>query len=137
MPALALCLARAGASVVIATAQFSLSWTHSIEKIRWDEDWRVTPVGLQIVEARVRGSGAGMEPPADAVWRDGAWVYRPALAPQAQVTLAASNYTADHTLCANSRCAALHAWIPGDAPVTMRACMLPDAGKPTDGAPSN
>ena len=135
MPALALCLARAGASVVIATAQFSLSWTHSIEKIRWDESWQVTPAGLVVTQATIRGSGAGMEPPADAVWRDGAWWYRPTLPPQPQVTLAASDYTADHTLCALGRCAPMHEWIVGSGPVTMRAC-TPPAGTAAENSPA-
>ena len=30
----------------------------------WEEDWRASPAGLELVEARVQGSGAGMEPPA-------------------------------------------------------------------------
>ena len=36
---------------------FTLAWTHSIEKIRWEEDYRVTPSGLLLGEARVKGSG--------------------------------------------------------------------------------
>lgn len=125
MPALALCLARAGASAVLSTAQFNLAWTHSIEKTRWEERWQVTPAGLVITEASVRGSGAGMEPPPDAVWHDGAWWYRPTLPPQAQVTLAASDYAPDHRLCALGRCAPLGQWVAGTGPVTLRACAAP------------
>jgi hypothetical protein len=47
----------------LALAAFTLVWTHSIEKVDWQEDWHVTPDGLELVQARVKGSGAGMEPP--------------------------------------------------------------------------
>ncbi|MFX6230366.1 DUF1850 domain-containing protein, partial [Acinetobacter baumannii] len=30
----------------LAVAAFTLSWTHSVEKVEWQEDWRVTPQGL-------------------------------------------------------------------------------------------
>ena len=46
--------------------------------------------GLQIVEARVEGSGAGMEPGEGAVLRDGWWIYKPELPPQREIVLAAS-----------------------------------------------
>jgi len=52
--------------VVLSIAAFTLVWTHSIEKIDWQEDWRITPQGLELVQARVKGSGAGMEPPPEA-----------------------------------------------------------------------
>ena len=55
---------------------FTLAWNHTIEKIRWEEDYRVTPDGLLLGEARVKGSGAGMEIPDDAELRDGAWHYQ-------------------------------------------------------------
>jgi hypothetical protein len=38
---------------------------HSVEKVEWQEDWRIIISKLKIVDARVKGSGAGMEPPAD------------------------------------------------------------------------
>ena len=64
---MSLCILAAGKTTVLAVSAFTLSWTHSVEKTRWEEDWRVTPAGLEIVEARVKGSGAGMEPPEGAV----------------------------------------------------------------------
>lgn len=127
MAALALCLVRGAATVVVAASQFTLAWTHSIEKTRWEEDWRITPAGLDIVEARIRGTGAGMEPPAGAVRRDGVWHYRPALPPQHDFTLAASDYTPDHTLCVGQTCRPLSGWIPGSGPVRFAACESPSA----------
>ena len=68
---LSLCLASAGLVKALSIATFTLVWTHSIEKTDWQEDWRVTPQGLELVRARVKGSGAGMEPPPEARLVDG------------------------------------------------------------------
>jgi len=57
------CVAAGGLVVALATNAFTLAWTHSIEKIRWEEDYRVENGRLRLVEARIAGSGAGMEPP--------------------------------------------------------------------------
>ena len=65
-----LCLGLAGVVWAVHPA-FTLAWNHTIEKIRWEEDYRVTPDGLLLGEARVKGSGAGMEIPDDAGLRDG------------------------------------------------------------------
>lgn len=121
---LGLCLVRGAATVALAASQFQLSWMHSIEKIRWTEDWRVTPAGLVIEQASVRGSGAGMEPPEGALWRDGAWWYRPSLPPQPAFVLAASEFTPDHTLCVNHACKPLRDWAPGRGPVRFEPCAV-------------
>ena len=61
----------------LLVAQFgddiTLRWSHSIQKTVWEEDYRREGDALRLVAARVRGAGAGMEPPADAVLKDGAW----------------------------------------------------------------
>ncbi len=108
-----LCLASGALAAAIATQAFTLAWTHSIEKLRWEEDWRIEGGALQIVAARIKGTGAGMEPPEDAVLRDGAWHYRPALAPLYGLTLAHSPYTAGYELCARGACRPLAAYLPG------------------------
>ena len=68
----------------VATERFTLAWTHSIEKVRWEEDYavvatpgRAAPPELRALSARVKGSGAGMEPPPDAVLKDGWYSYTP------------------------------------------------------------
>jgi hypothetical protein len=38
---MSLCLAAGALSAVLAINAFTLSWIHSIEKIRWEEDWRI------------------------------------------------------------------------------------------------
>lgn len=128
MPALmpALCLALAAtlgsAPVIIPTlptATFTLAWTHSIEHQRWEEDYTVTPAGLRLVRARVRGSGAGMEPAPDARREGGWYVWEPAAAPVAELRLTRSDYTADYALCLPGQpCAPLSHWLPSDGGVT-------------------
>jgi len=77
-----LCLGLAGVVwAQVPTADFTLAWTHTIEKIRWEEDYRVTSDGLLLGEARVKGSGAGMEIPDGAELRDGTWHYQRQLPP--------------------------------------------------------
>jgi hypothetical protein len=49
-----------------------------VEKTEWRETWRVEGRELVLDEGRVRGSGAGMDPPEGAVLQDGWWVYRTA-----------------------------------------------------------
>ena len=102
---MSLCILAAGKTVTLSIAAFTLSWTHSVERTRWEEDWKVLPSGLQVVEARIKGSGAGMEPPEGAVLRDGWWVYAPKVNPQRRVVLAASGATgAGWTLCTVQGC---------------------------------
>src|SRR5450759_3682166 len=126
MPVLGICLGAGALHAFIATTQFTLAWTHSIEKIRWEEDYRVVGGNLDLTEARVRGSGAGMEPPAGAVLRDGAWHYRPALPPQAALHLARSTYVQDYEVCVDGVCRPLANWIPVSAgTTTVNACTGP------------
>lgn len=118
---MSLCIAAGGKAVTMAVAAFTLSWTHSVERSRWEEDWRVTPAGLEIVEARVKGSGAGMEPAEGARLVDGWWVYAPKLKPQPSIVLAASGATgAGWTLCAAGRCTTLGA--EAGETVVIKAC---------------
>ena len=118
MPVLGISLGAGALHAFIATTQFTLAWTHSIEKIRWEEDYRAVSGSLELTEARVRGSGAGMEPPAGAVLRDGAWHYRPALPPQAALHLARSTYVRDYEVCVDGVCRPLVDWIPVSAGTT-------------------
>jgi hypothetical protein len=118
---MSLCIAAAGKTTVLAASFFTLSWTHSVEKTRWEEDWKVTPAGLEIVAARVKGSGAGMEPPEGAVLRDGWWTYVPDLPASPSLVLAASGATASAwRLCAGETCLDLGA--EAGEPVSLRAC---------------
>src|SRR5712671_5602453 len=52
---LSLCLASAGVVKTLSIAAFTLVWTHSIEKVEWQEDWRLTPQGLELVQGARQG----------------------------------------------------------------------------------
>ena len=123
----ALCLALAGTGLVLASVpaeRFTLSWTHSVERTEWREEWRIADGRLALESARVRGGGAGVEPPPDARVEGGWVVWRPGIAPQERVVLAASDHTADHRLCVGGLCRALRDWLggKGDGPIELRAC---------------
>jgi hypothetical protein len=105
-----ICLAVA--AVIRATlpgSEFTLAWTHSVEKTRWEERYRVESGAIVPVEARIRGSGAGMDPPPGAILRDGAWRYKPQpdALPRLRVTI--SPYAGDYELCAEDGCTPLSA----------------------------
>ena len=120
-----LCVAAGGAVVAVALQTFTLAWTHSIEKIRWEEDWRIDGPRLVLLEARVRGSGAGMEPPAGSVLENGVWHYDPHVAPLDVLRLTHSHYAAGYELCHDGDCAPLVDYAPrardGEV-IELRAC---------------
>ena len=91
---MSLCILAGGAIARLAVTAFTLAWSHSVEKTEWREEWRVTPAGLELVQAQVKGSGAGMEPGEGASLVGGWWVWRPDLPPQPELNLAASGATA-------------------------------------------
>lgn len=119
---MSLCLAAAGLAVQIAASSFSLSWTHTIERTRWEEDWHSEGDRLVIDEARVKGSGAGMEPPPEARLENGFYAWSPRLPPLAELVLRRDPHAGDWTLCAAGRCALLAEWLGLHAdPVTVSA----------------
>jgi hypothetical protein len=122
---LSLCLASAGVAKALSLAAFTLVWTHSIEKVDWQEDWRVTPAGLELVQARVKGSGAGMEPPPEARLVDGWFTWRPARRALAEVALGNSGAAGEWRLCADGHCRTLSDILEhtvGANVTIMRAC---------------
>jgi hypothetical protein len=123
---MSICLIAGGKAVAFAAAAFTLSWTHSVEKTRWEEDWRLTSSGLRLVEARIEGSGAGMEVPDGAVLKDGQWTYVPNLPAQKSLLLAQSGATGGGwELCAEGKCRMVGV-TPG-GPAEIRACRDGDA----------
>ncbi|MEO6280055.1 DUF1850 domain-containing protein [Roseateles sp.] len=141
---LGLCLALGGADAVtpppgpavfIVAHRFTLAWTHSIEHVRWEEDYELQPAPsgsagapprLLAVLARVQGSAAGMEPGPDAVLRNGWFEYRPAQREHLGLWLTRSPYTADYELCLDGApCRPLSAWLPSDG---WRTRLWPCAG---------
>jgi hypothetical protein len=95
----------------VPTAEFTLAWQHTIEKIRWEEDYRVGAEGLLLGEARVKGSGAGMEIPADAELRGGSWHYQRQLPPLQPLRLGRTPEAGAYQLCFNQRCHSMSDWL--------------------------
>lgn len=109
--------------VALPARDLTLAWTHSIERVRWEERYAVVapadtgarcaplPHGaLCPTQARVVGSGAGMEPAPHARWRSGGYEWAPAPTPLAALRLMHSVHAADYTLCVDGTCRPLTAW---------------------------
>lgn len=145
MANLGICLVWAAAAALgqppptfVTVQAFTLAWTHSIEKVRWEEDYAVRadavppdpapqpPPVLHALQARVRGSAAGMEPPDDAVLRNGWYEYTPRFKTPAELRLTRSEFTPDYELCVSGHCRPLYDWLPSDGGVTqLTACLAP------------
>lgn len=124
---LQLAMAPEVAPVFITTESFTLAWTHTIEKVRWEEDYRVLsdqqPAVLYAVSARIKGSAAGMEPPPDAVLHNGWYHYEPQQVNPQVLLLTRSEFSPDYEWCDVSGCVPLSAKIPRDGGVTiLQAC---------------
>lgn len=105
---MSLCVLAGGKVVMLAASAFTLAWTHSVEKTAWEEDWQVTASSLQLTQARIKGSGAGMEPPDGAVLFQGWWAWQPTMPPQPRLVLAASGATGNGwSLCTQTQCLSL------------------------------
>ena len=114
------CLAVGVATLMLAAPEFTLSWQHSVERTGWQETWQVAAETLHLSQAKVQGSGAGMEPGPDAVLSDGWWVSEADLTVPA-LTLAASGATGGGwRLCADGTCRELGS--TSTAPITVAPC---------------
>jgi hypothetical protein len=132
------CLALATAlqsapPVFVPVQRFTLAWTHSIEKVRWEEDYLVRRVNgrpeLQALTARIQGSAAGMEPPEDAVLRNGWYEYQPATWSPQGLRLTRSGFTADYEWCMKGQCQPLASLLPSDGGITLLTpCEAPGQG---------
>lgn len=117
----AICILAAGKTLALAATAFTLTWAHSVERTDWREDWALTPAGLVVTEARVKGSGAGMDPGPGAREVDGWWVWQPETPPLPELVLAASGATASAwRLCTEERCLDLGG--AAGEPVVISAC---------------
>jgi hypothetical protein len=122
---LSLCLTSVGVVKTLSIAAFTLAWTHSVEKVEWQEDWRIAAQGLELVQARVKGSGAGMEPPSEARLVDGWFQWNPARAAMPEVVLGNSGAAGEWRLCSEGGCRTLSEIFGhpvGANATTMRAC---------------
>jgi hypothetical protein len=121
--ALAVCIVVGTLQVVAPAERFTLAWEHTVERVLWEEDYLVAGDWLFATGARIRGSGAGMEPPDGAVLQGGLWHYAPAQRWLRQIVLARSEFGADYLWCVDGRCRALDALAPrGPGPTVLRPC---------------
>ena len=121
-----LCLLAGAMTVPLMAADITLSWRHSVEHTVWQEDWHADRAGLRLVAARIEGSGAGMEPPPDAVLEDGFWTWTPSLPPLPKVVLRRSGATADWQICRAKVCVGMDSLVPKSAdPVVLTTCANP------------
>lgn len=121
---MSLCLASGTLMTKLAISAFTLSWMHSIEKIQWEEDWRIAGQLLVLDEARIRGSGAGMDPPDGARLEAGVWHYRVSRE-LSTLELAHSPYTPGYTLCIEASCRPLASYfrdLPATAAISLTPC---------------
>ena len=130
LASLGMCLSLASglpgtADVFVPVDHFTLAWTHSIEKVRWEEDYAVEhgPTGrqapvLKALSARIKGSAAGMEPPDDAVLNNGWFEYTPRKTVVPELRLTRSEFTADYDWCVAGKCQKMSTFIASDGGVT-------------------
>jgi len=105
---MSLCILSGAKLTTFAVSLFTLSWTHSVEKIEWQEDWKINNTQLEIIEARVQGSGAGMDPPDGSKYIDGWWTYKPNGLNIKELYLSTSNANLmNWKICFNGSCQVL------------------------------
>jgi hypothetical protein len=115
------CLLIGAALLSLAEPHFTLEWEHSVEKTAWRESWRIEPAGLRLIEAAVKGSGAGMDTGEGAKESSGWWVWQPNVAPIATLALAASGMTrGGWQLCSGGNCTEIGA--AAGAALVLRPC---------------
>ncbi len=98
------CLFYAGGAARLASVALTLAWTHSVQKTRWEEDWRLTAAGLVLEEARIESSGAGMEPGTNARFDGHWWRWKPDLPAQSEIQLRRAGVTSDWSVCTAGTC---------------------------------
>jgi len=120
---MSLCLIAGATTTKVAALVFSLSWTHSVEKTRWIEEWALTPAGLELTRARVEGSGAGMEAGEGARFDGRFWNWRPAIPPLPEIVLRRSDGMKEGWMfCAGGECRELAAATAGYDAARIAAC---------------
>ena len=111
---LCIALMTSATTVVLPTDRITLSWNHTVERVPWEEDYAIKNAALVILEARVKRSGAGMEPPSGSIWREGWWHYTPSLGRLPEVILANSAFADGYSICWNFKCRAMNDLVPAN-----------------------
>ena len=122
-----ICVALAFSHVILAHLpdRITLRWRHTVEKIVWEEDYEMRDNAMRLMQARIRGFGAGMDLPEDATYSNGLWHYRPALPALPRVLLADSEYGGGYEICDDRTCLHTHSLRAGRAePLMLAPCGL-------------
>jgi hypothetical protein len=127
MIAAALCISVGTQLATLPVDAFTLRWRHTIEKTLWEEDYRVAGDWLLLSRARIRGSGAGMEPPAAAVKLGDGWSYRPEDRWHRSIELARSEFGEDYELCTAQACRPIGELVRGRGVTRLAPCKAPSA----------
>lgn len=125
---MAVCLIQGVKVSVIAAQAFTLAWTHTVEKTDWEEDWRLLPADnvLSLETARIKGSGAGMEPAEDARLVNGWWQYHPKGRQLRELHLANNGGAAGAwRICTHGTCRALSSGPGSPAEYVIQPCAAP------------
>ena len=78
---------------------------------------------LMLLSASIAAMGAGMEPPSEARFESGRWIWEPKRALE-ELRLTRSPYARDYTICWEQRCSTLSALTGAsdEGVITVRAC---------------
>ncbi len=118
---MSLCILAGTKITTFAVSFFTLTWFHSVEKTEWQEDWKIINSKLKIVEARIKGSGAGMEPPENSKLVKGWYVYSPKVSTKDEILLATSETNIKNwSVCFNGKCQELPK--NGNKPLKLYVC---------------
>jgi hypothetical protein len=101
---LSLCLASAGIVKALSVAAFTLVWTHSIEKVEWQEDLARYHAGIATGAGAGQGSGAWHGAAAGGAAGRRLVSMEPSAAPMTEVVLGNSGAAGEWRLCADGQC---------------------------------
>jgi hypothetical protein len=119
-----ICLAAGTVAATMAAQAFTLTWVHSVEHTAIEEDYRATGGKLLLTTARIKGSGAGFDPPPGSRLENGWWRYEPHMSLDG-LTLARADAPGDWRICLENLCRSVDSYLAGaarDAPVRISAC---------------
>lgn len=114
---LSLCLIYGLQTIPLETNHLTLTWMHSVEKIRWEEDYERQDAVIKLQAARIQGSGAGMDPPEDAIFKNGFWSYQPILEAQPSYLFRLSRYTKNYEICIADQCRIISDYFTNNQPL--------------------
>lgn len=122
-----LCLSGGGMQRFISADRFELGWMHSIEKTNWSEFWQVVNGELVLDWSSVQTSGAGMDIPENAVFRDGAYYYR-VDRNLSELRLFQVSSPFAYRLCVNNSCKSIESWLglsSLEGEILVKPCLKP------------